>query len=274
PRSLSTTKEQTKAHIALKVAYLGWDYHGFARHNLLPTIEGNLFTALEKTHLIQSIEHAKYSRCGRTDAGVSAFSQVIGLEINQKSPQQTGNRIVSMLNSNLPKDIRVLNWARTESHFDARHDCLSRTYKYYFPRQNLNLELMQKAAEKFVGTQDFRNFCKVRGAKQQSEYRRTIYQVAIEPSKTLAHLTSPERQLCELTIRGRSFLWHQVRCMTAILFLVGQGLESPSIVDYLLNIESTPSKPHYEMACETPLVLYDSEYKHLKWNTSTTPDLV
>ncbi|KAK9729544.1 pseudouridine synthase deg1 [Basidiobolus ranarum] len=274
PTYFSTTTGKIQTNIALKVSYLGWDYHGFARHDPLPTIEGSLFTALKKTGLIESVEQSKYSRCGRTDAGVSAFSQVIGLEVKLKSHEETGPKIVSMLNSNLPKDIQVISWAYTKPNFDARHDCISRTYKYYFPRQKLNLDLMKEAGHKFLGTKDFRNFCKVRGAKQLTQFKRTIFQVSVEASKTLAHLQMPERQICELTICGRSFLWHQVRCMTAILFLVGQGLEAPSIVDTLLNIEETPSKPHYEMASELPLVLYDSEYQNLNWNTSTTPDLV
>ena len=32
-----------------------------------------------------------------------------------------------------------------------------------------------------------------------------------------------------MTIKGSAFLWHQVRCMVAILFLIGQGLESPFV---------------------------------------------
>ena len=32
-----------------------------------------------------------------------------------------------------------------------------------------------------------------------------------------------------MTIKGTAFLWHQVRCMVAVLFLIGQGLESPSV---------------------------------------------
>ena len=40
------------------------------------TIEAVLFDALLKTRLIESRATANYHRCGRTDKGVSAFSQV------------------------------------------------------------------------------------------------------------------------------------------------------------------------------------------------------
>lgn len=75
------------------------------------------------------------------------------------------------------------------------------------------------------------------------------------------------------TVHGSAFLWHQVRHLVAILFLVGQGLEHPSVVPQLLDIKKTPRKPMYEMATDAPLVLWDcifpeegtSEEDSLKW---------
>lgn len=64
-------------HVALKIAYLGWGYQGFAsQENTNNTIEEKLFEALTKTRLIESRQTSKYHRCGRTDKGVSAFGQV------------------------------------------------------------------------------------------------------------------------------------------------------------------------------------------------------
>ena len=39
----------------------------------------------------------------------------------------------------------------------------NRTYRYVFPRSNLDVDLMNEAAQKLVGTHDFRNFCKRSG---------------------------------------------------------------------------------------------------------------
>jgi tRNA pseudouridine38/39 synthase len=58
-------------------------------------------------------------------------------------------------------------------------------------------------------------------------------------------------------VRGSAFLWHQIRHMVAILFLVGQGLEKPSIITDLLDVEKNPRKPNYTLAAEAPLVLWD-----------------
>lgn len=66
-----------KRHILLKLYYLGWDYSGFAtQENSGNTIEHHLFAALQKVCLIECRETSNYHRCGRTDKGVSAFSQV------------------------------------------------------------------------------------------------------------------------------------------------------------------------------------------------------
>jgi len=66
-----------------------------------------------------------------------------------------------------------------------------------------------------------------------------------------------------LTVFGSAFLWHQIRHMVAVLFLVGQGLEEPSIVDTLTDMDKTPSRPFYEMADDGPLVLWDCIFPDL-----------
>ena len=42
----------------------------------------------------------------------------------------------------------------------------------------------------------------------------------------------------------------QVRCMAAVLLMVGQTLEHPDIVQQLLDIDQTPCKPQYRYASE------------------------
>ena len=68
-------------------------------------------------------------------------------------------------------------------------------------------------------------------------------------------------EISELTITGQAFLWHQIRCIVAILFLIGQGLEKPGIISELLDVDRHPRKPQYTMAAEFPLVLFDCAYE-------------
>ncbi|KAF9507994.1 hypothetical protein BS47DRAFT_1488554 [Hydnum rufescens UP504] len=71
--------------IALRFCYAGWEYNGLAIQDEttpLPTVEEVLFKALAKTRLIDpaaGMEGCGWSRCGRTDRGVSAAGQVVSL---------------------------------------------------------------------------------------------------------------------------------------------------------------------------------------------------
>ena len=71
-----------------------------------------------------------------------------------------------MLNRVLPDDVRALAWAPVAEGFSARFSCASRTYRYWLARENAHgrprdVEAMRRAASKFVGDHDFRNFCKM-----------------------------------------------------------------------------------------------------------------
>ncbi|PIA13772.1 tRNA pseudouridine synthase [Coemansia reversa NRRL 1564] len=297
-----------KRKIALKFSYLGWPYYGLARQgNVLesaekqkldekfPTVEGVLFRAMASCGLIMSESTCGYSRCGRTDRGVSSFGQVVSLYVRSSGSFITEEEVVaieeeggekskmvtrdifndnkpvllppieselpyaSMLNKHLPPEIRILAWSPVSVDFNARFSCTSRFYKYYFSEQGLNIEVMQMAARRFLGTHDFRNFCRLDPAKQITNFERSIKEIAIVPVSSqvpyVGDASSPEGRWWQLELRGTAFLWHQVRCMVAMLFAVGQGLEDADIIDKMLDVTTMNGKPEYEMACDTPLVL-------------------
>ena len=75
-------------HVAFKILYLGESYHGFTTasdQDNLPTIESFLFKALMTSKLIPSPQGCGWSRCGRTDKGVSAFGQVVSCWVRTTS---------------------------------------------------------------------------------------------------------------------------------------------------------------------------------------------
>jgi tRNA pseudouridine38/39 synthase len=114
--------------------------------------------------------------------------------------------------------------------FILRFNALYRTYKYYFPLAGLDLERMQAAAQLFVGEHDFRNFCKMDVGGGVTNFRRRIisFNVAPCPASSPDPL-DPSTMMCEFTIKGLAFLWHQVRCMVAVLFMVGKRQEEPEV---------------------------------------------
>ncbi|KAJ1642715.1 pseudouridine synthase deg1 [Coemansia asiatica] len=299
--------------IALKFSYFGWPYHGLARQgNALgsedkrhieeqyPTVEGELFRALAHCKLIESEATCGYSRCGRTDRGVSSFGQVVALYVRSsgkyvdsdddvallgtvtQSAQNDGRRVllpsaerelpyVSMLNKSLPSEIRVLAWSPVAEDFDARFSCKARFYRYFFSEAGLDIAAMRNAAVRYKGTHDFRNFCRLDPAKQISNFERTVLDVDItgvpRSVEFIGDGSHAEGRWWQLELRGTAFLWHQVRCMMAILFLVGQHLETPDIVDRLMDVATLDGKPEYEMASDLPLVLADCTFdeKDVSW---------
>jgi tRNA pseudouridine38/39 synthase len=376
-RKFDPSKHSTRL-IALKLAYLGKYYNGFEYHannpTPLPTVEEELWKALSKSKLIMpsdtnpllpgvvNWEGCEYSKCGRTDKGVSAFGQVIGIRVRSNRPLKNGeacnalningttvavNRqgthpfenglkdiggkpdVLGMndsgnedtlsfdpvedeiqypmiLNRLLPPDIRILAWCPSPpSDFSARFSCKERQYKYFFTQPAflpipqhletksngattkttqdgwLDIAAMQEAAKSFIGLHDFRNFCKVDGSKQITNFERRIFHADIVEENTTVGFVNGSSFLLEssqttgvssksprfpkvysFTLHGSAFLWHQVRHMVAILFLVGQGLESPTIVSQLLDVKKNPRRPIYEMATDIPLVLWDCIFPH------------
>ncbi|XP_049275220.1 tRNA pseudouridine(38/39) synthase isoform X1 [Rhipicephalus sanguineus] len=299
-----------RRHVALRLLYLGWDYSGYVlQEDTGRTVEAALFEALERTRLLEDRTDAHYHRCGRTDKGVSAFSQVISIDLRTNLTEGVGvfaqegyqpsdsaeSRTeeldyVKILNGVLPPEIRVLAWAPVDQAFSARFDCRQRTYRYFFPRGSLDIERMWEGATLLVGEHDFRNLCKMDVANGVTNYMRRILRTSIfrwPPSKppliaspagyrSLQHcafckdnLTGDGYDLFCLEIVGQAFLWHQVRCIVAVLLLIGQRLEEPQVISELLDVAKNPRKPQYAMASELPLVLYDCQFEGLEWQQSS-----
>lgn len=107
-------------------------------------LKDELFRALLDTNLIQSKDDCQYTRCGRTDAGVNALGQVVALQLRTMEGVKADGRELpypSMLNARLPDDIRIVAWAPVPTQFNARFSALHRTYKYYFQRENMDIEV-------------------------------------------------------------------------------------------------------------------------------------
>ena len=276
-------------HIALLVAYHGWPYSGLAIQSTdedVPTVEGELQHALERCRLIEQgrgWEGCEFSRCGRTDRGVSGVGQVVTIRARSNRDRGVGWRpskepakassntefpYPRLINGLLPPSIRILAWSPVEPGFDARFSCSSRHYKYAFhlhpttSTRPLDLGLMQQAADLLIGEYDFRNFCKLDGSKQILNHSRRVIKAWFE------HDAYPGMVVFNLL--GSAFLWHQVRHIISILLLVGSGVEEPSVVTRLLDVESNPAKPAYQMGHPLPLTLYDCGYENrLDWRVGS-----
>ena len=272
-----------RRHLLLQVSYFGWDYCGFAtQEEAGRTIESELFAALLQTKLVEDRSSAAYHRCGRTDKGVSGTGQVVSLDVRTNllegesvfaQPGYTGGRggeteidFCSVLNRNLPEDIRVTAWAPAPSReFSARFDCEARSYKYYFPRAALNIDNMRAAGQRLLGTHDFRNLCKMDVNNGVVTFIRKIDAVRVEVTDRVHDGRDDPYDICCLIIRSKAFLWHQIRCIMAVLLMVGEGLEREEVVTELLDVERNPCRPAYQMASDLALNLDSAVYEGLEW---------
>lgn len=280
-------------HVALKILYFGWDYDGLAtQQDSENTIEYHLFNALTKTCLVESRNKCSYNRCGRTDKGVSSYGQVVNLNIRScltdetdpnnvglftphdytsdatggsHSPKQELN-YVDMLNRVLPDHIKVIAWAPVRKNFSSRFSCQRRSYSYIFPIGDLCVNSMQQALSYLVGEHDFRNLCSFDLKHGVTNHKRTILSAKIEPLSPVSdtHCVRPSAQnhytFYQFEIVGHAFLYHQIRCIMTILFLVGTKKESPEIMRDLLDTSICTARPNYNRASPLPLCLFDCKY--------------
>lgn len=59
--------------------------------------------------------------------------------------------------------------------------------------------------------------------------------------------------------------------MVAVLFLIGEGKETPELITQLLDLGTYPRKPNYEMASDAQLLLYEIGYDSIPaWHEHAT----
>lgn len=210
--------------------------------------------------------------------------QVISIDLRSKFPpehQMTEDgikneiRYCESLNRVLPKDIRCVAWKPLyNNEFSARFDCRERTYRYFFPRSNLDIEAMRTACQYLVGVHDFRNLCKMDVGNGVVTFERDIRNAAIIPTNQSSSALSSPYDMFYFQLTGKAFLWHQVRCIMAVLLLVGEKNEKPDIVRELLNVKENPRTPQYSLAIDIPLNLFNVEYEEYVSSSVSTKEHV
>ncbi len=216
----------------IKLSYDGSKYHGYQRQPGLNTIQEYIEKSLTK---INNGKTTYFHSSGRTDRGVHAYSQYghadIDVDINEY-------KLKRALNSNLPKDIYVIETKQVEDNFHARYNVKEKTYQYlinigeYNPIQKdyifqynykLDIDNMSKAITYLIGTHDYRFFVTENNDKENCT--RTIFNATIEE----------DNNIVKITFQGTGFLRYQVRNMVGTLIQVGENKISPETVDKMLQ---------------------------------------
>ena len=92
---------------------------------------------------------------------------------------------------------------------------------------------------------------------------RRIY--AFRIVKVSENMYNDQQDVYMAVIKGSAFLWHQVRCMMSILFMIGNKIEQPDCIQNLLDIEKIKERPNYDIAEGNNLILSDCGFEGIKW---------
>jgi tRNA pseudouridine38-40 synthase len=208
--------------VQLVLHYDGAGFAGWQRQPRERTVQGALENSLAR--LCQAPVAALGS--GRTDAGVHARGQAVGVRVPEKwSPAE----LRRALNAVLPSDVWVAGAYEMRPEFHARYSALSRSYRYYvgtddgarspFRRRwewpvarELSRDVLDAQAACIRGTHCFRAFA-VRGTAPATDDHRCDIEHA-------AWVDRPGGLVFE--IRASRFLHHMVR------FLVGTMVDAAS----------------------------------------------
>ncbi|MGB8295502.1 MAG: tRNA pseudouridine(38-40) synthase TruA [Polyangia bacterium] len=227
-----TTDAPTLRTLRLIVEYDGTDFAGWQRQTGQRTVQ----QCLEEAFATMTGGPVCVRGAGRTDAGVHADGQVASVEIASRIPALGFMR---GLNSNLPRDIAVLDVADMPAGFNARWDARGKIYRYLIwnhpvrsPRRArdswhvfapLDVHAMREAAALFCGEHDFRAF---RAADCE---RRTTVRVL---RRFDVHR---DGGLIACEVQGTAFLKNMVRILVGTLVAVGQGKMPAATIRELLT---------------------------------------
>lgn len=240
--------------LAMKVAYRGEAFAGFARQPGQLTVQGELEHALELV-----LRRPMETVCaGRTDAGVHACGQVVSFNV---SPDERGEidfrRFLRSLNALTHDHIAVREVWQAPEDFSARFDARWREYRYFLCTDEeppvfcrdfawhcgpLDVAAMERASRCLIGEHDFKSFCKAVSAVDKPTCR-DLMEVSFWDEEHAGE------HLLVMRVVGSSFLHSMVRTLVGTLAMVGKGKRPPEWVAEVLAAQDRTAAGECAPAC-------------------------
>ena len=211
--------------------YNGTAYHGWQVQKNAVTVCGTLEKAI--ADICGGPVHL--TGCGRTDAGVHAEHYIANFRTESRIPV---DRLPFAVNTHTPEDIAVKEAFEVAEDFNAIGSCLRKEYTYriynsrlgnpffvdraWFYPKHLDEAVMQRAADQFVGTHDFRAVRSV-GTETRTTVRTVYY---FDVSRT--------GDLIECRVCANGFLYNMVRAMAGTIVYAAEGKLAPEDIPAIL----------------------------------------
>ena len=230
------------------VAYDGSGFHGFAQNEGVRTVAGDLVDAASRVLGVP----VTLTVAGRTDAGVHAVGQVVGLEVPAGTPVDTV-RLRNSLNGMVGPEVAVTTLEVAPGGFHARFDATWRSYRYrilnspvhdpflattaWWVPDALDLGAMQAAGDLLVGEHDFSSFCRKPKDRRDEPLVRRVTEVRWERADRGGGWDSapvPDGDVVRLAISASAFCHQMVRSVTGTMVDVGRGRLQPEDVARIL----------------------------------------
>lgn len=252
------------------IQFLGFRYHGWQKQPGLKTVERMIERTLA---YVLGHENFKILPVGRTDAKVSVSGSFIELFLYEKLEDE--EEFLKLFNRNLPMDMRALNIEETDAKFNIIRDAKLKEYLYFFSFgqkahpfcapimaniwEDMDIELMQKAAKMFEGEHDFWSY--TFKPKPQTQTVAEVVKCEIVENDIYTANFFPEKSYVFRVI-SEGFKRHQIRLMIGILFQLGRGETDMEFFKQTLNAENRIKLVH--IAPASGLILNRVEFERLE----------
>ncbi len=209
--------------ILITVEYDGTNYAGWQRQLNGLAVQQVLEEKLQKA----TGERIVVTGASRTDAGVHALGQAVHFDTESRIPPE---KYPFVLNTMLPRDIRVHTGREVPEGFHARFMTCGKRYTYRMVnsrhasaiRRNthvhvplpLDINLMRQAAAELLGTHDYAAFQASGGTAKTTVRTITRAELDVRGDEVI------------LTVEGDAFLYNMVRIIAGTLIEIGYGRRS------------------------------------------------
>ena len=222
----------------ITIEYDGTNYCGWQIQKSESTIQGVIKRTLED---IVKIDNINIVGSGRTDSGVHALGQVFNVKIETK---MNPNQIMKAMNSNLPKDIRVVFSDIVDDGFNARFSALDREYVYKVTKErsafdykyywnypyDYDISILKECADIVLKQENFYNFC--RPSPDIKNYNCTINCSDWDIVDNILNYK----------INANRFLHHMVRMLVGTMLDVSRGNISKNVFLRLFDEDASKNK--------------------------------